>query len=221
MNNQLASLAVSISEDAFALIGIPTSTLSKPFVAYFGRKMAEARDELLEAMKRGEIDALEAKNQDESIAVIYRYFVAARDGSARKNLRLMARCICNLQTRDLLTADEFNRYAELLSRMTREQVLIAGRAARALSEVKQAMLKMAQEPAEAEKGEKELPNLAWKAVQDACRGLGFSNDELQSIFAELGGLGLMIVMSAWGSTAYIPSPKLEKVAELAEFESAA
>ncbi len=61
------------------------------------------------------------------MSLLYRYALAVRDGTARRNLRLLAKAMVSLAKRDRLFSDEFNKYADVLSRMTRDQILVLGR----------------------------------------------------------------------------------------------
>jgi hypothetical protein len=90
------------------------------------RRLEEARDVLFDELKHGRIDPLNVAQEDGAVAIIYRYMLAVRDCSARRNLRLLARVIAGLGQRDRLFADDFNKYAEALSRLTRDELLVLG-----------------------------------------------------------------------------------------------
>ena len=125
MSNQLTSVVVGVFQDALSMMGLPASSLGSIFNAYFERKMKEARDELIDAIQDGKVDPEDAANKDQTIAVIYRYFVAARDGTARRNLGLMAKAAVGLLKEDRLSVDEFDRFAPILSELTERQMIVA------------------------------------------------------------------------------------------------
>lgn len=125
MSNQLISVVVDVFQDALSMMGLPASSLGSMFKAYFEGKMKEARDELVAAIQDGKVGPGDAANKDQTIAVIYRYFVAARDGTARRNLRLMAKAVVGLLKEDRLSVDEFTRFAPILSELTERQMIVA------------------------------------------------------------------------------------------------
>ena len=125
MSNQLISVVVNAFQDALSMMGLPTSSLGSVFKAYLETKMKEARDEFFDAIQDGKVDPGDAAKNDETIAVIYRYFVAARDGTARRNLRLMAKAAVGLLKEDRLSVDEFERFALILSELTERQMIVA------------------------------------------------------------------------------------------------
>lgn len=88
------------------------------------QRLERARDVLLEELRQGRAAfELDAPDADEAVAILWRYYRAAEEGAARLNLRLMASVIDGQCTVGALYADEFLRWAELLSDLSREEVI--------------------------------------------------------------------------------------------------
>ena len=122
----LTNLSGGLFADALSALGIPANTATNVFRAFMRRRTDEGSDILLGALRAGEIDSLHAANEDETIAVMYRYLLAVRDGVARRNLRLLAQAMVGLFKRDRLFSEEFNKYVEILSRLSRDEILVIG-----------------------------------------------------------------------------------------------
>ncbi len=82
-----------------------------------------AREILLEELRNGE-KRLPPEQIDEGVAIVYRYFRAAQEGSARLNLRLMAKAIAGQVQKQDLIADEFLSLADLIASLRRHEVLL-------------------------------------------------------------------------------------------------
>jgi hypothetical protein len=65
-------------------------------------------------------------DQDQALGMIHRYIVAARDGAAHRNMKLMAGVIAGMSCREELRRDDFAKHGEVLSRLTRDEALVAG-----------------------------------------------------------------------------------------------
>ena len=71
----------------------------------------------------GEGPAKDIEEADELLASMYRYFDAARQGTARINLRLMAKVMRGQFEREKISASDFLRYAAVLSTLTEEEII--------------------------------------------------------------------------------------------------
>ena len=208
MSKSLVDLSGSVFSDALSLWGIPASTAVSALHRYVARRAEQARDILIEEVRTGEIDMSRAASEDDAVAVVYRYYLAARDGAARRNLRLLAKAIVGLAQRDRLYSDEFCKHADVLSGLSRDQIFVAGR----FYHLRQVQL------AETT-GSREGPD-AWSALKEELVPKAFSTQEhLEAICAQLAGAGLVYFVSVYGGNAYAPSPILIEVAELADFEA--
>ncbi|MGI4807500.1 MAG: hypothetical protein ACRYF2_05255 [Janthinobacterium lividum] len=89
------------------------------------RRVEWARDILLDELRQGE-KTLSDLEVEEVVAVLLRYARAAQEGTARLNLRLMAKVIAGQVERGVLYADEFLRNADLIAGLKREEVILLG-----------------------------------------------------------------------------------------------
>jgi hypothetical protein len=204
----LVELSGAVFADALSALGIPVNTLSSALGAYIRRNAQDARTILLEELREGKLDALHAANEDEALAVIYRYLLAARDGVARRNLRLLARVIVGLAARDRLFADEFNKYAESLSRLSRDEILVIGRLHRYRKE------------AERRQGPTVGTGQYWPKFLEELVPKQFPTEE-HVIAICCAGMrsGLIVTPRDFDSTGmYATSPIMDEVTELADFQ---
>lgn len=113
--------------DAFGLASVPGGSVAGCLVRQFFRRRAEtARDLLLEELRRANIGEVQVASEDDAIAVIIRYLRAATEGSARLNLRLLAKVIAGKLRSGTLVADEFLQYAEALAPLSRDEIMVVG-----------------------------------------------------------------------------------------------
>ncbi|MEX0697757.1 MAG: hypothetical protein WD099_09450, partial [Dongiaceae bacterium] len=80
-NNALVTIANAVFADIAVAFGVPSATPAAPFRMYLEKKAREARDRLLDEMRKGGVTDFEVAAKDEAIAVIYRVAIAARDGA--------------------------------------------------------------------------------------------------------------------------------------------
>lgn len=88
----------------------------------FLRRRAELlRNIILSEIRQGDFSNV---NQDDIIAICYRFMRDATEGVAKNNLRLMARLICGLNDAHQLTAQNFQKYAKILADLEPEEIQI-------------------------------------------------------------------------------------------------
>ena len=124
MNNNLVSnLANTITEDILSLFGIPTSSIRELWTSHCEKKLAESRDILFDEIKQGNFNNIA---DDDRISLMHRYTLAAMNGTARLNLRLLAKAINSItngkQLPSPIYANEFNRYAQILETLSDEEI---------------------------------------------------------------------------------------------------
>jgi hypothetical protein len=129
MSNAVTSLIGSSFADIVSAIGfagsnVAGSALNEALSRVMHQRAARARNELLVEIQQGIRSPHDAGEVDEFVAILYRYMRAAQEGSARLNLRLMARVIKSQIGGEGLYASEFLRYAELIASLTREEVIL-------------------------------------------------------------------------------------------------
>ncbi len=213
MSKSLIELAGSVTSDALALFGVsgaPTATLQHVLGQHVARRVDIARKTLLDEVRRGEVDTLVAASQDDAIDIIYRYCLAARDNAARLNLRLLAKVIVGQAKRNRLYADEFNKYAEMLSRLTRDEVFVIGR------------LHHYRKAEEKRQGPTVGTGQYWpKFIKEVVPSEFHTEEYVLAICC--GGLrsGLMYTPPDWDSSGtFTTSPIMDEVSELVDFQEA-
>jgi len=203
---------VEITEDVFAdvlaMFGLPGASASGLFGGFLRSKVDESLKILLAELRAGEVSSLHVASENETVAVCYRYLLAARDGVARRNLRLLARTMTGLAERDRLFSDEFNKYAGVLESLTRDQILYLGRYYALYQE-------------EIQKTDDE--GAARQTAKDRLTGELIprhfpSEQHLEYLVSQAVGLGLLLTASAWGTLLYRFSPLMDEIAELADFQ---
>jgi hypothetical protein len=177
----------------------------------FKRRLAAAREILLEEMKCGDKDIFDAAELEEVAAIIYRYGRAAQEGAARINLRLLAQVMAGQRHAGVLKADEFLYYADILSSLRMEEIILLG------SLVKHIKIHIGS-------GDKDSDKAAWMATQDAEKELipsVFSTKEdFNACCASILRTGLLAVGSGFGALIYKGTSLLEKLCHWASFEEA-
>jgi hypothetical protein len=203
---------VELSADLFVfpleLLGIPASAGKGLFSYFMQTRLDSARDVLFEEIGRDQLDPLGAAQQDDAIAIIYRYMLAVRDGAARRNLRLLAGVVYGLGRRDRLFADDFNRYAESLSRLSRDEILFVG----TLHMFKKSLRELSPE--------QHIIARYWPYVLERLVPSEFPTQEhVLSICCSAQRSGLVVNGVDFDSTAYYgASPFMDEVAELVDFQ---
>ncbi|CDN57064.1 Hypothetical protein RG1141_PA02290 (plasmid) [Neorhizobium galegae bv. officinalis bv. officinalis str. HAMBI 1141] len=84
-----------------------------------------ARDILIDALSKGKASRLDIP-EEEIAAVLFRYMRAAEEGAARLNLKLLAAVISAQPSKPGVFANDFLRWADTLSTLRREEILVLG-----------------------------------------------------------------------------------------------
>jgi hypothetical protein len=129
MSDFLPAAVGAVVSDVLSVCGVPgASTVGVAFSAaveaVMKRRRDNAREILLEELRKGKAFVDRAASIDEWVAVLLRYSRAAQEGTARLNLRLMAKVIAGQAQAGALVADEFLRYADALGSLKREEVVL-------------------------------------------------------------------------------------------------
>lgn len=105
--------------------GVPGSSIAMTALkGYFQRRSEAGREILLDELRSGEIDAAKVAAEDDCVAVIYRYLRASWEGTARINLRLLAKAIVGRLRTNTLVADEFMLHADALASLSRDEIIL-------------------------------------------------------------------------------------------------
>ena len=123
-NINVMEIAASSILDILSLFKIPTSSIQELWNAHCERKLAESRDILFDEITGGNFNNIA---DDDKISLMHRYTLAAMNGTARLNLRLLAKAINSIakgeQLRSPIYANEFNRYAQILETLSDEEII--------------------------------------------------------------------------------------------------
>ncbi len=129
----LPEIVGEIVADAVTFIGeavnmiIPGPALAGGVVQRWLRHREEAaRDILFDELRQAKISEAQAASEDDAVGIVFRYMRAARDGAARVNLRLLAKVIVGQQRTGTLVADEFLQYADTLTDLSRDEIIVIG-----------------------------------------------------------------------------------------------
>jgi len=91
---------------------------------YIEKRKEELRNVILCEIRQGNFSHV---YDDDKIAICYRLMRDAIEGTAKNNLRLMARLICGLNEKKRLTAMTFQKYEKILADLEQEEIeIIAG-----------------------------------------------------------------------------------------------
>lgn len=120
----LASLA-ALASDVLSVPGVPGGALLEDVTKrLIDRRIAQAREILLDEIRRGEKHISQAGSDDEFAAILFRYQRAAIEGTARLNLRLLAAVAAGQGARTGFAADEFLAWADVLATLRREELIL-------------------------------------------------------------------------------------------------
>ena len=123
MNNEATNVLTSAILDILSRFGIPNSSFQELWNIHREKKLAETRDILFDEITQGNFNNIA---DDDKISLMHRYTLAAMNGTARLNLRLLAKAINSIANDEnlssLIYANEFNRYAQILETLSNEEI---------------------------------------------------------------------------------------------------
>lgn len=211
MNPAGGRLISAIVSDSLNLL-VPTggSIAGLAVERLWARRLNSARDILLEELKSGS-KTLFDPDVEEVVAIIYRYSRAAQEGAARRNLHLLAQVIAGQCISSNIIADAFLYYADILSTLRREEIILLGNFHRNLiAEIEQG----------AEEGDavrKALMSAEAELVGRVFR----SAEEVQATLSALTRTGLIMPTGTFGGVGYGPTPLFTDLAHRVSFQRAA
>ena len=185
------------------------NTLRVVLQSVFKQRQARARDILIDELKHG--DKL-LTDVGEVAAIIYRYARAAQEGTARLNLRLMARVIAGQAQIGNLIADEFLYYADMLASLRREEIIFIATLHREQTKAK------AKGSEEGSKTQQEI----WDRVKAELIPILIPDDgSLLAVASSTMRTGLVVNDTTFNiDGGFITSPLMDRLAALASFEDA-
>jgi hypothetical protein len=200
----------AIAGDVLSAFGLPGgNTLVAVAENYLAKKRKDAAEILIKEISSGRHGPVNFDQEDiEPLTeVILRFAKAVQEGAARENLILLAQVIAGLKKRRALDPDRFRRWCKIIEQLTRDELLVVGFAYQVEKEARQVGDKQAND----------FNNELRKKLQEA----GYEGREVEALLMSVGSTGLLSSASAWGGLAYVPTPWLSDVAELADFEAQA
>ncbi len=199
------SAIVSKVFDEFA-----TRTFGIVLRSIMNKRAESAREIALEEIRSGNGNiVLNSLDQDEAVAILWRYLRAAEEGAARINLRLMASIMAGNKTAPFIHADEFLIWSDLLTSLTKTEIVLLANL------------------------HKECSALDWSQRDEVTRKAMipqyFQTEhefEIAAFALIRTGLIVQIAISGWDGPegrlggVFKTSPRMTKLARLADFEGA-
>jgi hypothetical protein len=212
MSSTLPAFLSAVIQDALSARNVPGgSVLGFTIQALFQKRIDRAREILIEELKRGDKSIHEIGELEEAAAVIYRYGRAAQEGTARLNLRLMAKVIAGQAQLGNLVADEFLHYADILAPLRREELVIIATMHRIRKEI------------DAKPGQRHLyGHTIWERLtSELVPSLVHSPEELRAWVTSAMRSGLIISLTGIDDVEFFAtSPLMDRLEKLASFEDA-
>lgn len=127
MSFNVTKLSTSALVDIATIFGVPgLSTLKEAWDQIVEEKVKRARDIIVQEIEEGDFKNIP---QDELVSIIHRYLQASINGTAKLNLRILAKLIKGItQNNEALEpgiyARDFNRYSNILADLTYEELQV-------------------------------------------------------------------------------------------------
>lgn len=106
-------------KDVLTLVNIPTNSID----AFIDKKKTTFQEILLTEIRQGNLKLVE---QEELISVFFRFQNSVIEGTARKNLHLLAIIINGMAEKNELKANNFNKYVNVLSDLSEDEITTLG-----------------------------------------------------------------------------------------------
>lgn len=199
--------------DVLSMFSIPganlTGELARSAVAsYLRRQSKAARDILLEEFRLGNIDRIELANEDELGGILFRYFNAIRDNAARLNLRLMAKVMVGQAQRDMLYVDDFSKYSNCLTGLSKEEIIAISKNYAYTESIKNNKIEGFLDPRN--------DNIVDGLVPSIFK----SEEHLLSVCSAASRSGLLMISLDMNTFRFLSTPIMDEVAKLADFQDA-
>jgi hypothetical protein len=155
---------------------------------------------LLEELQQASQEGIKFEEDDvhDFVQMVLRLVDATAKGTARRNLRLMAQVIVGLKRHRLFEFDNFQKWANVLETLTRDEILVLGTAYRLM----------------------QREGHPWQPLKDELVPKTFKTQgELDAVCASLMRTGLLLPASAFSGIAFNLSPGIKQLGQLAELGS--
>jgi len=205
--SKLPDVLGALIADGLGAIAVPgASSAGEAVKGYLQRSSDEARAILLDEFRRGNIDAANVAAEDDRIAVIYRYLRASWEGSARVNLRLLAKAIVGRIRTNTLVADEFLPHADALAALSRDEIILVA-----------TMYRIHCTPRDVPDGNEKKD---WDIALVELDQIGWTNDRALATAGRSLRSGYVIADPAWDQFRYRLSPLLIDLCKTVDFADA-
>ncbi len=181
------------------------------------KRLQAAREIAFEEIRTGEKPPNYVIDADEVVAIVYKYLDCARQGTARHNLRLMARIVRGQVAHGDLQADEFLTFADILRSLRHEEVCTLATTYR----VRKELVRSKQGSFWAPDEERGALDRAIEGQLVGPRKVFRQRDELNATRAALQRTGMIALAGTRGdgTVVYGETPLLERVGRLAMLEN--
>lgn len=206
-DSNLIPFGAGVLGDVLSALQLPGgNTLAAVATSYLAKKRREAAEILIQEISTGRHGPLNFDEVDVEplIDIVLRFSKAVDEGAARENLILLAQIIAGLKQRRALDPDRFRRWARIVEHMTRDELMVVGIAARTRKEIDSEM----------------EPDSFSERLKSAVNYAGYSAEEVEALLTSVASTGLLSSASAWGGLAYVATPWLKELSELADVEAA-
>jgi hypothetical protein len=127
-NKKLLSFGFSFASDVVSVVAHkpPLATIKELVNAAFEKRVKDAKEVLIAELRKG-ADLSEIKTDKEAsefVQMLLRFSDAVQKGAARRNLQLLARVIRGLKNNRTLDSDKFQKWANILESLTRDEILL-------------------------------------------------------------------------------------------------
>jgi hypothetical protein len=175
------------------------------------RRARAAREILQDELSRAKINSADAMDKDEAAAMVFGYAEAAKQGAARRNLRMLAQIMAGLlSATPPIFANEFLRWSRILADLTHDEIIV-------LATMHEEFLKPPHDGAPTVNAWNIFGIIAQNLTEKRIIATG---EELETILQGLVRTGLVIQQSGAtggavvGGTIYVPSSRLTELVAL-------
>lgn len=215
MSKFLPAALGAVAADILSLYQVPGSNtvgavIQVALQELFARRLRVAREIMIDELRRGDKVLRQIGEVEEAAAIFYRYARAAQEGSARLNLRLLAKVVAGQTVQGNLVADEFLCWADILASLRREEIVLLATLHRHHSSPEVMAEDEGSRDGKAEK----------LAKNELTPRLFQTDDDFMAALNAVTRTGLVIAYSGYDDQIYGISPLLRRLIALAPFEAA-
>ena len=166
---------------------------------HLDKKRQEARNILIEELQsgyHGRIDDWDFSD-DELLDTLHRWALAARNGTARKNLKLLTQIMIGQKKERGHDSDQFRRWASILEDLSRDELFLIGISHRAM------------------RTSENNDEVFWKHLTKTMNSAKYTRGEIEALCASVSRTGLLRPVMGYGGGGYAPTPWLKDLEQLA------